>query len=252
MTYPLFSLEGRLALITGSAAGIGYALAKGMAEHGASVVVNARSADKVEAAVEALAAAGPHGPRRGLRRHRLRVGRGRSRAHRERHRADRHPGQQCRHPASRAARRISRRTSGSCCCRPTSPASFMSARRSARNMIARGARQDHQHRLGAERTGAAEDRALHRHQGCGAQPDQGHVHRLGQARAADQRHRAGLFPHPAQQGAGRGPEIHAPGWSSARRPGAGARSTNWSAPRSSWPPTRRPSSTATRSMSTAA
>ena len=58
MSYPLFSLAGRLALITGSATGIGYALAKGMAEHGAAVVVNARSAAKVEAAAAALTAAG--------------------------------------------------------------------------------------------------------------------------------------------------------------------------------------------------
>jgi gluconate 5-dehydrogenase len=58
MPYPLFSLEGRLAVITGSATGIGHALAKGMAEHGASVVVNARSAGKVEEAVASLTAAG--------------------------------------------------------------------------------------------------------------------------------------------------------------------------------------------------
>ena len=58
MAYPLFSLEGRLALVTGSATGIGYALAKGMAEHGAAIVVNARSAAKVEEATATLAAAG--------------------------------------------------------------------------------------------------------------------------------------------------------------------------------------------------
>lgn len=58
MTYQLFSLDGRLALITGSARGIGFALAKGLAEHGASVVVNARSADGVAAAAASLAAAG--------------------------------------------------------------------------------------------------------------------------------------------------------------------------------------------------
>lgn len=50
----LFSLKGRLALVTGSGQGIGFALAKGLAEHGATVVVNGRSADKVEKAVASL------------------------------------------------------------------------------------------------------------------------------------------------------------------------------------------------------
>lgn len=50
----LFSLKGRLALVTGSGQGIGFALAKGLAEHGAIVVVNGRSADKVEKAVASL------------------------------------------------------------------------------------------------------------------------------------------------------------------------------------------------------
>ena len=34
----LFSLKGRLALITGSGQGIGFALARGLAQHGAKVV----------------------------------------------------------------------------------------------------------------------------------------------------------------------------------------------------------------------
>ena len=50
----LFSLKGRLALVTGSGQGIGFALAQGLAEHGATVVVNGRSADKVEKAVASL------------------------------------------------------------------------------------------------------------------------------------------------------------------------------------------------------
>jgi gluconate 5-dehydrogenase len=54
----LFSLEGRLALITGSARGIGFALARGMAAQGAAIVVNARSARSADEAVAALTAAG--------------------------------------------------------------------------------------------------------------------------------------------------------------------------------------------------
>lgn len=49
MTSTLFDLRGRLCLITGSSQGIGFALAKGMAEHGARVVLNGRDADKLEA-----------------------------------------------------------------------------------------------------------------------------------------------------------------------------------------------------------
>ena len=58
MTNSLFSLEGRLALITGSGQGIGFALARGLAEHGASVVLNGRDPGKVEGAVAKLRDAG--------------------------------------------------------------------------------------------------------------------------------------------------------------------------------------------------
>lgn len=58
MPYPLFNLEGRLALVTGSSQGIGFALAKGLAEHGAAVVINGRDRVKVDAVVGELAAAG--------------------------------------------------------------------------------------------------------------------------------------------------------------------------------------------------
>lgn len=53
-----FDLKGRLALVTGSGQGIGLALAKGLAEHGAAVVVNGRSAEKVDKAAQLLRAHG--------------------------------------------------------------------------------------------------------------------------------------------------------------------------------------------------
>lgn len=50
----LFSLSGRRALITGSSQGIGFALAKGLAEAGAEIVLNGRDTGKLEAAAETL------------------------------------------------------------------------------------------------------------------------------------------------------------------------------------------------------
>ncbi|MBP1860055.1 SDR family oxidoreductase [Rhizobium herbae] len=58
MGFPLFDLSGRRALVTGSSQGIGYALAEGLAAHGAEVILNGRSPDKVEVAVEALRKSG--------------------------------------------------------------------------------------------------------------------------------------------------------------------------------------------------
>ncbi|WP_417584851.1 SDR family oxidoreductase [Pelagibacterium sp.] len=53
-----FDLTGKTALITGSSQGIGYALAEGLASHGARVILNGRSSDKLEAATAALRADG--------------------------------------------------------------------------------------------------------------------------------------------------------------------------------------------------
>jgi len=50
----LFSLEGRRALITGSSQGIGFALAKGLAEAGAEIVLNGRDTAKLDTAAGAL------------------------------------------------------------------------------------------------------------------------------------------------------------------------------------------------------
>ena len=52
------SLEGRVALITGSSKGLGLAMARAMAAHGAHVVINSRDREAVEARVGELAAAG--------------------------------------------------------------------------------------------------------------------------------------------------------------------------------------------------
>lgn len=53
-----FTLDGRLALITGSSQGIGLALAGGLAEHGAKIILNGRRPAAVAAAAETLRAKG--------------------------------------------------------------------------------------------------------------------------------------------------------------------------------------------------
>ena len=65
-----FDLTGRTALITGSSAGIGFALARGLAGAGARVVLNARNADKLEQAAGTPARRRRHGLHRRLRRDR--------------------------------------------------------------------------------------------------------------------------------------------------------------------------------------
>ena len=49
-----FDLSGRIALITGSSAGIGFALARGLAGAGATVILNARNEDKLAQAAATL------------------------------------------------------------------------------------------------------------------------------------------------------------------------------------------------------
>ena len=53
-----FQLRGRRALITGSSAGIGFALARALGEAGAQVVLNGRDTLKLEQAGAALRAEG--------------------------------------------------------------------------------------------------------------------------------------------------------------------------------------------------
>ena len=59
-------LKGKTALVTGSTSGIGYAVAKGLADAGAAVVVNGRNQSKVDAAAAALAKAVPGAKVRGV------------------------------------------------------------------------------------------------------------------------------------------------------------------------------------------
>lgn len=54
MTASTFSLSGRRALITGSSQGIGLAIAKALADHGAEVILNGRNAKKLQAVVAEL------------------------------------------------------------------------------------------------------------------------------------------------------------------------------------------------------
>jgi gluconate 5-dehydrogenase len=57
-TSPLFDLTGRRALITGSSQGIGLCIARGLAQAGASVVLNGRDAAKLERVAQELRASG--------------------------------------------------------------------------------------------------------------------------------------------------------------------------------------------------
>ena len=54
----LFSLRGRTALITGSSRGLGYTMARGLAQAGASIVLNGRNEPQLQQSVAALAAEG--------------------------------------------------------------------------------------------------------------------------------------------------------------------------------------------------
>lgn len=61
----LFDLTGRVALLTGASKGMGLAMATGLAQHGATVVISSRKQDQLDAAAEgindAVGAARAHG-----------------------------------------------------------------------------------------------------------------------------------------------------------------------------------------------
>lgn len=53
-----FSLDGKIALITGASRGIGEAISKGLAEHGAHCILVSRKIEPLEAVAEQIRAAG--------------------------------------------------------------------------------------------------------------------------------------------------------------------------------------------------
>jgi NAD(P)-dependent dehydrogenase (short-subunit alcohol dehydrogenase family) len=59
-------LEGKRALISGSTAGIGYAIAEELAREGASVIVNGRTSERVKAAVAKITKSGARGKVEGV------------------------------------------------------------------------------------------------------------------------------------------------------------------------------------------
>src|SRR2546427_8178094 len=59
-------LQGKLALVTGSTAGIGFAVAQGLAKEGATVIVNGHAGKRVDQALVALNKAGVSGKLEGL------------------------------------------------------------------------------------------------------------------------------------------------------------------------------------------
>src|SRR5713101_3173525 len=59
-------IEGKRALVTGSTAGIGLATAELLAAEGATVIVNSRTLNRVEAAMRTIRQAVPNGDLRGV------------------------------------------------------------------------------------------------------------------------------------------------------------------------------------------
>ena len=58
ITADTFRLDGRLALVTGSSAGIGLGVARGLAQAGAAVVLNGRDAARLAATAQQMRSEG--------------------------------------------------------------------------------------------------------------------------------------------------------------------------------------------------
>jgi gluconate 5-dehydrogenase len=58
MANPLFDLSGRVALVTGAYRGLGFSIARGLAQAGATVILNGRKPDELAEAAKVLADAG--------------------------------------------------------------------------------------------------------------------------------------------------------------------------------------------------
>ncbi len=52
MSLDMFSLKGKTALVTGATHGLGMAMAKGLASAGATIVINDRSSERIDSALE--------------------------------------------------------------------------------------------------------------------------------------------------------------------------------------------------------
>ena len=58
MAFELFNLAGKRALVTGSSQGIGFAIARGLAERGAAIILNGRDRSKLDVAAASLMSSG--------------------------------------------------------------------------------------------------------------------------------------------------------------------------------------------------
>src|SRR3982074_1376232 len=59
-------LDGKRALVTGSTAGIGYAIAEALAREGADVIVNGRTEERIEQAIKSIRTSHPQARVEGL------------------------------------------------------------------------------------------------------------------------------------------------------------------------------------------
>jgi gluconate 5-dehydrogenase len=58
MIHSLFDLSGKIALITGSSQGIGFGIARGLGQAGATIILNGRNEEKMNRAISALSSEG--------------------------------------------------------------------------------------------------------------------------------------------------------------------------------------------------